>query len=338
MCKKEACMKKFLILLVFVSIFAQETTHEVKTGDTLWDIAGWYYQDPFLWPYIWRANLTVVEDPHWIYPEEVLVIPDVPEESVFVAPPEWTYDQEDYILTKPTAEVVSTIVPEDRLFTEQLIHRAGYIVEEDLPYWGKIIGTEPLEGKNIVSYKKVYIDRVDDVKVGDILSVYRPGMMLNHPVNGTKLGQEIIMLGRVEVEKIGEEGARCQVVDSYDVIKIGDFLAPYEPILAPTDVQLLETDEDVEGYIVEVKDYNMVTSPHVFVFIDQGEESGTAVGDLYDIYQEREIDGKKMPDLNIGKVQVISVFRLASVGLLLHDRETVKVERGEKIRLVMEAR
>jgi hypothetical protein len=257
---------------------------------------------------------------------------------VFVAPPEWTYDQEDYILTKPTAEVVSTIVPEDRLFTEQLIHRAGYIVEEDLPYWGKIIGTEPLEGKNIVSYKKVYIDRVDDVKVGDILSVYRPGMMLNHPVNGTKLGQEIIMLGRVEVEKIGEEGARCQVVDSYDVIKIGDFLAPYEPILAPTDVQLLETDEDVEGYIVEVKDYNMVTSPHVFVFIDQGEESGTAVGDLYDIYQEREIDGKKMPDLNIGKVQVISVFRLASVGLLLHDRETVKVERGEKIRLVMEAR
>ncbi|UCC13102.1 MAG: LysM peptidoglycan-binding domain-containing protein, partial [candidate division WOR-3 bacterium] len=34
-------MRKMLILLVFVSIFAQETTHVVKEGDTLWDIAGW---------------------------------------------------------------------------------------------------------------------------------------------------------------------------------------------------------------------------------------------------------------------------------------------------------
>jgi hypothetical protein len=330
-------MKKFLILLVFVSIFAQETTHEVKTGDTLWDIAGWYYQDPFLWPYIWRANLSVVEDPHWIYPEEVLVIPDVPEESVYVTPPEWYYEQ-DYILTKPGAEVVSAIVPENREFTEQLIHRAGYIVEEDLPYWGKIIGTEPLKEDNIVSYKKVYIDRVDDVKVGDILSVYRPGMYLKHPETGANLGQEIIMLGKLEVEKLGEEGARCQVVASYDILERGDFVTPYEPILAPADVQLLETEEDVEGYIVEVKDHNMVTSPHVFVFIDKGEEDGTAVGDMYDVYQEREVDGRKMPDFNIGKIQVVSVFRLASVGMLLHDRETVIVERGEKIRLLMEAR
>ena len=189
-----------------------------------------------------------------------------------------------------------------------------------------------------MSYKKVYIDRVDDVKVGDILSVYRPGMYLKHPETGANLGQEIIMLGKLEVEKLGEEGARCQVVASYDILELGDFVTPYEPILAPTDVQLIKTEEDVEGYIVEVKDYNMVTSPRVFVFIDKGEDEGTAVGDMYDVYQKREVDGKKMPDFNIGKIQVVSVFRLASVGILLHDRETVRVERGEKIRLLMEAR
>src|SRR6476660_9823579 len=53
----------------------QEVTHEVKKGDTLWDIARTYLKNPFRWPDIFPRNADIVKNPHWIYPGEVIRIP-----------------------------------------------------------------------------------------------------------------------------------------------------------------------------------------------------------------------------------------------------------------------
>ncbi|MGQ9465100.1 MAG: LysM peptidoglycan-binding domain-containing protein [bacterium] len=345
-------MKRLALMLVFVSIFAQETTHTVKPGDTLWDIAGFYYQNPFLWPYIWRANLTQIEDPHWIYPDQVFVIPPSPEESLgmvptpaetmVVSPPETIPEVYTYVPPTPTpkktAEVVSVVKPEEHIFTEDIIHRAGFILTEDLPLWATITGTEPADEKNISAYKTIYIDRAHDVKVGDILTIYRPGKSITHPKTGEFLGKDIIVLGRAEVEDVGEQGSRCKVIDSYDVITKGDLVTPYEPQLAPENVKLLPATKELEGYVVEVKSKDNLTPPHIFVYLDQGENSGVAVGDIFDVYQERVVGGKKMPDFTIAKVQVISIFEKACIGLLRWEQNVPALKRGEKCRLAMEAR
>lgn len=50
-------------------------TYRVVPGDCLWLIAQRFYGNGALWPRIFDANRGQIKDPHWIYPNQVFVIP-----------------------------------------------------------------------------------------------------------------------------------------------------------------------------------------------------------------------------------------------------------------------
>jgi len=50
-------------------------THEVVPGDNLWNLAGNYYYDPFLWPNIYRVNTETVKNPDILEPHQILALP-----------------------------------------------------------------------------------------------------------------------------------------------------------------------------------------------------------------------------------------------------------------------
>jgi len=54
-----------------------QITYEVMKGDHLWGIASKpeIYEDPYMWPRIYRANREMIKDPDMIYPKQMLTVP-----------------------------------------------------------------------------------------------------------------------------------------------------------------------------------------------------------------------------------------------------------------------
>jgi len=248
---------------------ANTRVHRIVKGDTLWDLAGHYLKDPYLWPNIWERNQYIL-DSHWIYPGDPLVIPPLPvvvpevagsapvaSPSVADLPPgiedEETRALADPIpivpeqppIQPPSVQIAQADLPEeepqDELDLHQMqgvsgIHAADLECAEWIEHKFKkpklkISGVEDPMGLYITPGDYVYLNKgvADGIEPGAEYTVVQPGKLVENPVTGRNIGVNLRPLGRLRVILVHPEVSTAEIISACEMIHVGSFLVPYVP-------------------------------------------------------------------------------------------------------------
>ncbi len=211
--------------------------YTVVKGDTLWELSGKFYKNPFLWGKIYNANFRTVADPDRINPEEELIIPDI---SDIISP----YRRSDTAAAAggqaPAARKIG--IPEpgellrdfDRNFLSEEMpeHQKEWsdgmkIVPDDWTEDGTITaklkgGSGSMDESFSLSGSEIEISMNDSgiVKPGDYLAIYLKGGDA-YSRSGKRLGRELQPAGLAEVVSADGSTVRARVIDAVTAISKG---------------------------------------------------------------------------------------------------------------------
>jgi hypothetical protein len=329
---------------------AQGAIHEVRRGDTLWDLAGSYLGSPFLWPRIFESNTQVIEDPHWIYPGEILSMPGaaVADASAVEQLETWDAAQEQQAVpfsepqgregvsgfggsslfdTSPEAgNVIGRLDVEEWgdpvLVSESDFYRAPLLVRTDeLPYFGRTgrkLGGNPLSLRvpdGIKVHDVVIIDlETLDVVSGDELRAIR----WEAGRNGRKVARSVALL---EVLTTEEETARARVLILFDHYKVGDLVILAEGF----DVsETLQQAVEVDGYTTVVAGGEVdqpVMGEGDMIFFESGLQDGVRIGDEFILFDPRD-DETVLDEDHMATARVVRVTPETSTARIVDLRDT----------------
>ena len=332
-------------------------THVVKKGDTLWDLAHSYLGDAYLWPEIYRINTDQIDDPHWIYPGEVLRLPVqrtaegapvLPDQPV-TAP----VDQGPRRVAGPTIFRPRTLgrssVGSQGFATPPRVapgdvRRAPYFDRDGGPRgYGRVLMTADLPG--IEAHRPT-----GNFQVNDRILITPPASSLAAPNDryvAVSLGDLVEDVGQVVIptallrvvrSPVDGEAGIAEVLELYGVLSSADRLVPLDTAgtgatAAPVPVPARS---GMTGKIRDVQRPAELPSLDAYLLLDLSAKQGLRVGDEIEIYHDREVltgeDGPSIPEVFLGRGQVVKVTPYgATARVTAQEQPAIKV--GERVRV-----
>jgi LysM repeat protein len=270
--------------------------HTVEKGDTLWDLGRKYLASPYAWPQIWELNRWV-EDPHWIYPGDPLLIPL---ESTAIGADDGP------------ASAVADLLP-DRPAGARAGAGYAYAFQDflRLPYLApkgaaahfkerraiRITGAQKEERRSLSRGDVVYLGGGRDrgLQVGDRLVVLKVAARgVAHPDGGKALGDVVQHAAVLRVMALHPRNAEAAVEAALDGVDVGDFAAALEPpaLIRAKDAPLrTDTREPIKpgaaAKVIYGRNGATLLGAGDMVLIDGGGRKGIAVGDVLLALRER---------------------------------------------------
>lgn len=319
----------------------------VVKGDTLWNIAGKFLQNPWEWPTLWKGNRDVVEDPHWIYPGEVLYLAfdelgnpyitnqltdvqsyteintnphsDLP--SFKLQPGVKSTDLKDAVPAIPLKSIQSFLT-NSNVINKNDIAESPYIFFNDE---GRLMSSEiiPTYARN--KFNQPWITGQEY----DVIRQTRDYINPNNPE--AILGTEALYLGRAKINKIKGEVASVNILDSKLEIIEGDRLVPINQSI--TQASFLPKSATVEATIIANFASQKAAAIFDTIVIDKGTKDDVNAGDVFFIYsaqQDTAIDRVdedrpvlELPQHRKGLVIAFKTFENVSYGLIVESKEPI---------------
>ena len=304
-----------------------------KDGDTLWDIASTFLQDPWYWPEVWYVN-PQVENPHLIYPGDVLALVMIDGRERITNVRASTYRLSPQIRSTPLTETVTSIPYES---VSAFLSR-GMVLErgeaEDLPY---VLSSR---GNHLVAAagNDIYVRGGVAQTPGTRYSVVHVGDELVDPDDGRTIGYQGIFIGEGVMSR-GGDPATVSLTDTNRETKAGDRLVP-ETVDIPLNFFPKAPDSTVDGRIISVVDGVSRIGQYQVVVINRGTRDGLAPGDVLTVWQAGDVvrdrfagaftrvsGGERvtLPDEEAGTVMVFKVYDRIGYGLVMEATEEIRV-------------
>jgi hypothetical protein len=292
--------KRIISLLLFCSFASLAGAGELQLqenhpdhyvvikGDTLWDISGKFLKDPWRWPQIWKMNREKIQNPHRIYPGDVVVLDtsnDQPElrllrETVTLEPSSISEPLERASIPTISPNVIGPFLSQPLVVEEKQLETAPEIIASS-------------EGRLLLGAGyRVYISAISE---GDGLNwqIFRPGKPLIDPETKTTLGHEAIYLGDARVVHYGEP-ATASITRSKQEIMIKDKLVASPERLMSNFIPHAP-DSEIKGRIMTSYDDAAEISRNTIVTLNRGIADGLEAGHVLAVYSV----GEKLPKKTI---------------------------------------
>lgn len=240
--------------------------HTVRRGDTLWDISGQYYRNPYNWPRLWAINQQI-QNPHWIYPGDRVRLREGG------APQGGSSTAGGIGLNRRRA-----MVPPQTVFLRDV----GWIDDKNEDNWGELIGS-PSDHMLLSEGNEVYLELGEghDVSIGQELTLFRPLRDVESQENSDAKGTLVSIRGTVRIDRFNPKthAARAEVIEAIDAIERGVLVGPVGrrfDVVPPT-----RNEQDIEARIMASIYPNQIFGQNQVVFIDKGEKDGVKPGNRF---------------------------------------------------------